>query len=114
MRQATRYPEDRVIFQTNHCVSKGMEDLVVDDQEWLENSRSRYEVLSRTAKNMPRTRLAMEDLLSLHSETASICQHGGAGGRFHTMAAYVLVPVRQEMWLTPGPPCRNEFIPFRV
>jgi len=112
--QALRYPEDGVIFQTNHYVSEEMNGLLVDDQEWMDNSRARYELLSQITKSMPRTRLGMENLLRHHDGTRSICQHGGAGGRFHTIAAYVISPEQEEMWVAHGRPCDNRFVRFSI
>lgn len=112
--QARRVPHNGAIVQTNHFIADGMEDLVVEDREWLENSYARYEVLNGATREMTQTRPALQALLGYHSDRGAICQHGGAGGRFHTMAAYVLVPRLREMWMTPGPPCKNESIQFRV
>jgi len=113
-RQAPRYPRGGVLFATNHCGTPDMQVLLVDDQEWLDNSTARYALLSQATRTVPQSREGMESLLRLHSPTGSICQHGGAGGRFHTIAAYVLAPTQRELWLAKGSPCKNRFVRFKV
>ncbi len=113
-RQELRYPEEGVIFHTNQCISEGMSELLVDDQERMDNSSARYELLRQATRTMPRNRSGMESLLRRHSESGSICQHGGGCGRFYTLAAYVVAPRQKQLWVAQGPPCRNKFACFSI
>jgi isopenicillin-N N-acyltransferase-like protein len=107
-RQAVREPEGGVLFAANHAVSPSISELLVEDGEFLANSRARYEKLERVTSTMPRTIEGMQALLRNHEEPGPICQHGGAG--LYTVTAYVIAPKQRKLWLTQGPPCQNDFV----
>jgi isopenicillin-N N-acyltransferase like protein len=111
-RQAVREPEGGVIFATNHALNPSISELLVRDDQFQANSQARYEKLSRVAPGTPRTVEAMQALLQDHKEPGPICQHGGAD--LYTVTAYVMAPREQKLWLTQGPPCRNEFREFSL
>jgi isopenicillin-N N-acyltransferase-like protein len=108
------HPRDGMLFATNHCTAPRLSARLVDDPEWQENSSARHALLSKATPTVPRNRAGMQRLLRWHDEIGSICQHGGAGGRFHTIAAYVLAPVERELWLAKGSPCEGRFVRYQV
>ena len=102
---------ERVIFATNHTITKEMEDILGGSEELLENSRQRLANLVRQSESLSLSMEGLRKLLCDHSQAGAICQHGPY---LHTLASEMASPRQRTVWVTEGPPCRNEFVPVSL
>jgi isopenicillin-N N-acyltransferase-like protein len=114
-RQAERWLDrakgERVIFATNHTITKEMEDILGGSEELLENSRQRLANLVRQSESLSLSMEGLRKLLRDHSQPGAICQHGPY---LHTLVSEIASPSQRTVWVTEGPPCQNEFVPVSL
>jgi predicted choloylglycine hydrolase len=113
-KQRERYPEDNAVYCTNLFLHKEMEKLIKPGfYSFIEtNAKDRYSRLkdfadlNTKAQNMGE---GFKNILRSHGK-GGICQHGS----FNTASSFVMIPKKKEMWITDGPPCKNEFIVYKL
>ena len=114
-----RATEDYLIH-TNHCLRAETSGYQMSDEALVtygyaglaENSRTRYETLSRIVPRAPRTRAAMESLLRDRSTPGAISQNGEQG--MHTVYAMAVAPARGKLWGAEGYPVDVPFVEYEI
>jgi isopenicillin-N N-acyltransferase-like protein len=107
-----------VLWHTNHAVCPETLDAAADAEAaaryghpgLIENSRARYDNLSRLVLHIERSRAGLEGALRDHAAPGAICQHGAAG--MHSSAGIVISPRQCTMWGTMDYPCQSDFLAF--
>ncbi|RJS85022.1 hypothetical protein CW702_01655 [Candidatus Bathyarchaeota archaeon] len=110
--------EDGIAFRTNHPVSEKFSLKLIKDKKFLkglENSRRRFETLSRLLRDSYVEVDEFKKILRYHGEPANICQHvGQKGAVMNTGASFIMDPCRKEMHVLQGFPCQEEYQTFRL
>lgn len=104
---------ENFVFNTNHVHMPGMVQKVLDAgcvPKLTEYSMTRFSVLERARKTMPRSVETMEQLLRSHAGYPHcICNDG-------TVTASYAIPQKRPgvLFLADAPPCRNAFYEYAV
>jgi isopenicillin-N N-acyltransferase-like protein len=109
---AVRYPQEGVLFNTNHPLSSETAEHVRKDVDLMQSSQERFSKLQKLVPEVPRTPHGLKQVLADHTQPGAICQHGGAG--WYTCASYLLFPARRLMLVADGSSCAAEYREYEL
>jgi isopenicillin-N N-acyltransferase-like protein len=110
---AVRELEDGAVWATNHFLSPDLAELVTRPQEQMDDSRARYEKLSRRVNEKEHSVRGAQEILMDHTQPGAVCRHGEDHGMV-TRAATIIRPRARVVWLALGRPCESKFRPYQL